>query len=359
MNPDLQSFLHAWTGGADVSDVERERLLQRFENDAALRAECAEEIRLLGMIKAAQSPSPRWLDLHDALNVSSATPEDAADDLASRVLDRLRVEPLKSVGSRWLSWRPLTAAAAGLVIGMFCTSVVFGFGVRSLERVVSLLRESFESGPAPMVTGVPQELNLWSGDYSEIVDSYEGVKPEQGTKMARLLRSDFEGRTVPLPSRQGDLMRVVDVRPFQSEANGADVVLTLSALFNAVTFPATERYDGMVTIYALGADTDLRGATEDSVKEDALAFSVGRFPALDRVPSTWQPASTRLLLPAGTAFVMLKASVCRMPMESKSLSSLPESVTFAGHFVDDVRASIRIRDAVPNQRAQAVTQVAK
>jgi hypothetical protein len=46
-------------------------------------------------------------------------------------------------------------------------------------------------------------------------------------------------------------------------------------------------------------------------------------------------------------------------MESKSLSSLPESVTFAGHFVDDVRASIRIRDAVPNNRAQAVTQVAK
>ena len=121
MNPDLQSFLHAWTGGADVSDVERERLLRRFENDAAFRAECGEEIRLLGMIKAAQSPSPRWLDLHDALNVSSATPEDAADDLASRVLDRLRVEPLKSVGSRWLSWRPLTAAAAGLVIGMFCT----------------------------------------------------------------------------------------------------------------------------------------------------------------------------------------------------------------------------------------------
>ena len=360
MNPDLQSFLHAWTGGADVSDVERERLLQRFENDAAFRAECAEEIRLLGMIKAAQSPSPRWLDLHDALGVSTPdTAETAPEDLASRVLDRLRLEPSKTANTRWFAWRPLTAAAAGIVFGMFCTSVVFGFGARSVEKVLSLLQESFESGPAPLVTGVPPLLEQWSGDYSEIVLEHEGVKPKDGNKMARLLRSDFEGRTVPLPSRQGDLMRVVDVRPFQSEANGADVVLTLSALFNAVTFPATERYDGMVTIYALGADTDLRGATEDSVKEDALAFSVGRLPALDRIPRTWQPASTRLLLPAGTAFVMLKASVCRMPVGSKSLSSLPESVTFAGHFVDDVRASIRIRDAVPNHRAQAVTQVAK
>lgn len=136
-------------------------------------------------------------------------------------------------------------------------------------------------------------------------------------------------------------------------------VLTLSALFNAVPFPATERYDGMVTIYALGADTDLRGATEDSMKEEALAFSVGRFPSLDRDPATWQPASTRLLLPAVTAFVTLKVSVCRMPVGSKSLSSLPESVTFAGHFIDDVRASIRIRDAVANHRTQAITQVAK
>jgi hypothetical protein len=56
---------------------------------------------------------------------------------------------------------------------------------------------------------------------------------------------------------------------------------------------------------------------------------------------------------------MLEASVCRMPVGSKSLSSLPESVTFAGHFIDDVRASIRIRDAVANHRTQAVTQVAK
>ena len=28
--------------------------------------------------------------------------------------------------SGWFSWRPLTAAAAGILFGMFCTSVVFG-----------------------------------------------------------------------------------------------------------------------------------------------------------------------------------------------------------------------------------------
>jgi hypothetical protein len=248
--------------------------------------------------------------------------------------------------TRWFAWRPLTAAAAGIMVGMFCTSVVFGFGVvRSLERVVSLFQESFESGPAPLMTGIPQEVNLWSGDYSEIVERYDGVKPVQGMKMARVLRSDFEGKTASKPSLQGDLIRVVDVRPFLSEANGAEVVITLSALFNAAPFPEAERYDGMVTLYALGQ----LGSTEESLLEDALAHSRGECRSLDRDPGSWQSASTRLLLPTGTEFVMLKVSFRPGPASGASPSPPPNYEEFAGHFLDDVRASIRIRNAAPKQ----------
>ncbi|MFN9915412.1 MAG: hypothetical protein ACK53L_22675, partial [Pirellulaceae bacterium] len=138
--------------------------------------------------------------------------------------------------------------------GLFSASFVLGFGFagRSLEKVVSLFQESFESGPAPLVTGMPQEANLWSGDYSEIVETYEAVKPVQGKKMARVLRSDYDGKTSSKPSKQGDLMRIVDVRPFLREASGGEVVITLSALFNAAPFPEAEHYDGAVTLWALG-----------------------------------------------------------------------------------------------------------
>ena len=257
--------------------------------------------------------------------------------------------PLRE-STHWFAWRPLTAAAAGIVFGIFCTSVVFGFGVRSLEKVVSLLQESFESGPAPLVTGMPQELNQWTGDDSEIVEKYEGVKPAQGKKMVRVLCSDFEGKVSSKPSRQGDLMRVVDVRPFVREANGGEVVMTVSALFNVASFPELERYDGVVTLYALGQ----LGFTEESLYEDALALSHGECRSLDRDPSSWQSASTRFLLPTGTEFVMLKLSFRRMPKGGEGESSLPDPVTFAGHFVDDVRASIRIRNTVPNQRTQTL-----
>jgi len=263
-----------------------------------------------------------------------------------------KAETALRTSPRWFAWRPLTAAAAGIVFGMFCTSMVFGFGVarRSLERVVSLFQESFESGPAPLVKGIPHEMNLWSGDFSEIVETYEGVKPKDGTKMARVLRSDFEGKASSKPSLQGDLMRVVDVRPFLREANGGEVVITLSALFNAAPFPEAEHYEGAVTLWALGPQFP----TEENLMDDALAHSVGLCRPLDRDPATWQKASTRLLLPPGTERVLLKASFRPMPASSESQSPLPDHVTFAGHFVDDVRASVTIRKAVPDHSTQAL-----
>ena len=147
-----------------------------------------------------------------------------------------------------------------------------------------------------------------------------------------------------MPNRQGDLSRVIDVRPFMREANGGEIVMTLSALFNAAPFPDSQRYDGVVTLYALGE----LGSTEESLMEDALAISNGSCNSMDRDPATWQSASTRLLLPTGTEFVMLKVSFRRWPKGSGDQPSLPDLMTFAGHFADDVRASIRIRHAAPN-----------
>ena len=250
--------------------------------------------------------------------------------------------------TRWLAWRPLTAMTAGVVFGLFGASVLLGFGPggRWTEKVTSLFVESFESGPAPLVTGVPQQLNQWSGDFSELVGEQQGVKPAHGTKMARVLRSDFEGKISSKRNFQGDLMRVVDVRPFSREINGGEVVMSASALFNAAPFPEAERYDGVVTLYALGE----LGSTEKTLLEDSLAHSYGLRPSLDRDPGTWEQATSRLQLPAGTEYVILKVSVRRWPKDKESQSSLPSPVTFAGHFVDDVRASIHVRKVVSDKR---------
>lgn len=358
MNPDLQIFLQAWTGGADVSEGERERLLQRLESDAVFRSECVEEIRMLGMLKAVQASGPRWLELHDALSVSTADSDDSTgDDLASRVLHLVEAQSQSRVKGRWFPWRQVSAAAAGLVFGLlsaamvfglFSAAMAFGFVGRPLEKVVSLLQESFESGPVPLVTGMPRALNQWSGDFSEIVGAQQGVKPGDGSRMLRLLRSDFEGKTSSKPSRQGDLMRVVDVRPFLRQANGREVVMTLSAHFNAALLPNEADFDGAVTLWALGPHFP----TEDSLMKDALAHSVGLCRPLDKDVNTWQKVSTRLLLPPETEMVLLKLSFSPASANGDSQKPLPDYIILPAHFVDNVRASISIRDAVQNRRSK-------
>ena len=270
------------------------------------------------------------------------------DDVIVELLEPTRAQQTTPpMRSRWLAWRPLTAVAAGILMGLFGASMVFGVGGRWTEKVTSLFRESFESGPAPLVTGVPQQPNQWSGDFSELVGEQQGVKPAHGTKMIRMLRADFEGKSLTKLNTYGDLMKIVDVRPFTRETNGGEVVFSASALFNAATFPEAERYDGVVTLYAV----DEIGYTEKNLLNDSLAHSCnGLGLSLDRNPTTWESATTRLQLPAGTHFVVVKVSVRRMPKNKEPLSTLPNPITFSGHFVDDVRASIHVRKMASNQR---------
>lgn len=270
------------------------------------------------------------------------------DDVIVELLEPTRAQQTTPpIRSRWFAWRPLTAVAAGIIFGLFGASMVFGGGGRWTEKVTSLFWESFESGPAPSVTGVPQQLNQWSGDFSELVGEQQGVKPAHGTKMIRMLRADFEGKSVTKLSTYGDLMKIVDVRPFTRETNGGEIVLSVSALFNAANFPEAERYDGVVTLYAV----DEIGSTEKNLLKDSLAHSCnGLGLSLDRNTTTWESATTRLQLPAGTHFVVVKVSVRRMPKNKEPLSTLPNPIAFNGHFVDDVRASIHVRKVVSDQR---------
>lgn len=270
------------------------------------------------------------------------------DDVIVELLEPTRAQQTTlPMRSRWLAWRPLTAVAAGILFGLFGASMVFGVGGRWTEKVTSLFRESFETGPAPSMTGVPQQLNQWSGDFSELVGEQQGIKPAHGTKMIRMLRADFEGMSVTKLNTYGDLMKIVDVRPFTRETNGGEVVFSASALFNAATFPEAERYDGVVTLYAV----DEIGSTEKNLLKNSLAHTCnGLGLSLDRNPTTWESATARLQLPAGTHFVILKVSVRRMPKNKEPLSTLPNPITFSGHFVDDVRASIHVRKVVSDQR---------
>ena len=234
--------------------------------------------------------------------------------------------------SRWLQWRPLAAAAAGLVIGLFCASVVFAYVGPSLGKVVTLLNESFESGPAPLVTGVPVEPGVWSGDYSEVVGEQQGVKPESGRKMLRMLRGDYEGKTNASGSHVADLYRLIDVRSYRQEFADGSAVVQLSAAFNVFEHPHGETYMGKLSIHAFDAETVTNGSwrTASAWDENCLAAATTGAKRLDRNPATWQRMTSDLRLPANTDFLLIHIMI------PAGRGTYPEA-GFGGHYLDAVR----------------------
>jgi hypothetical protein len=242
----------------------------------------------------------------------------------------------------WFSWRPLTAAAAGIVFGMLCTSAVFAYVAPSLGKVVTLLEEGFESGPAPEITGLPREIGRWSGDFTEIVGEQEGVKPESGKKMLRFLQADYEGKVKLKGSYVSDVYRLVDVRAYRREFGDGGAVAQLSAVFDAIAFPAGESFGCAVFLHALDAETALalRGKQNASITRESLAMACSNRARLDRDPKTWQPVSAELRLPANTDFLLLHLAVAHSTVSQRR-------VTFDGHYLDDVRLTLGRRAPLP------------
>ena len=154
--------------------------------------------------------------------------------------------PIVSRAQRWLQWRPLTAAAMGLVIGLFSASVVFGFVVqRGMGKKVPLMvfEPGFENPQMSLVSGFAGGPAQWSGDAAHVVAAENGVPAKEATFMLRLE-----------PMRKGvpRIYQVLDLQSLPSGASGESREIEVSASFAARAADAT-------AARALGAGREARG----------------------------------------------------------------------------------------------------
>jgi len=324
MNTDHSPLVLAYLDGT-ISDEELARLnavlLESADARAQLRSWAAADVRLRELAADAACAARVGPRVHQSRPGTTIS-----------WLDR--------VGLR--GWR--APIAAGLAIGAAFTSVVWAYvappAAEAMQHFATLVADSFETGSRPGREGVPQAFGTWGGDHADVATAGAGVAPRTGARMLRLLRSDYVGENSRL-SHVGDQLQIIDLAAYRAEIESGRVVAHAEAWFNQVAPGAGEEFAGGVTLFAFARDPrDYRSETWNAWYEGHLGLSGQQQERTDRDPATWERVSTRLPLPSGTRFLVVHIRINRTRPEPTATP-----ITFAGSYVDDVKAELLLRPA--------------
>jgi hypothetical protein len=231
----------------------------------------------------------------------------------------------------WFQWRPLAAAAAGIALGMFGTSMVFAYvAPRTPSRTV-LLREGFESGVVSTTPGLPKEASVWSGDEAEVVEGTDQLKAKGGSRMLRFSRATHAGENAP-KSNWCDVYRLVDLSGVASDEG---VSLRLVANFASTTMAKDEEYVCFVELCTVEEGT-LPTALPDSLtwyRENSAAIASRKLPL--KGDGNWKAVNVMMPMPPQARHALVHVAV----MRAKPARSA-EPVVFGGHYVDDVKLEL-------------------
>jgi len=223
-------------------------------------------------------------------------------------------------------WRPLTAAAAGIVFGMLCTSVVYGFVVQQTGAVKQVSLPVFDAGLEgikPLDTGLPHNLNEWGVRSATIVPAENGVSPLEGRHMLRMEPILINEEDENLYS---NACQVLDLRSMPEDGVSGATEVRVSASFHASPDGMKSRY--VIRVVAL--DEPPETATKDfwsKTENEGVVSLVQRF-QLAAGESGWHSFSVKMPLPqsAQSLVIMLSAT-------SPAGAELPAPVSY----LDDVR----------------------
>lgn len=284
-----------------------------------------------------------------------ATMDEGLQDLAaapSVVIDSAEfsggVHPTRSRSSQGkadyrdsLFSRPWISAAAGLMIGIFCTSAVWAATETGRQKLLTIFHDSFESGPAPLSIGGPVDPGTWGGDYVEITEN-ASVEPFDGKRVLRFLRADYAGKENPV-GYVADIYRVIDLQDDVSLLANGEATASVQAALGSTSIGDPDRFIGNISLNAL---EEVPASAEEwrtligtpRRMEEASLASARRREALSPV-ETWQQIDIEMRLPAKTRYLLIGLHVSDQHA-ARNQGIAPPAVEFEGHFADDVKVTL-------------------
>jgi len=291
--------------------------------------------------KAARAELRRALRLDTNLRNLAAQPAEAIAWSGPEAVTRPSAPaPAWAGWLAWLSPRPFTMAAVGLVIGLFSASVVFAYAspraVATAERLFALVNGSFENGA--VMAGFPKHAGVWSGDASEVVVA-DGVKAREGRWMMRFVKAEGDANSPDGRAMACDVFQLVDLRPLRANLSAAgDSLLELSANFSdarpsdtglSVTF--------FCQIFLFKGDANGLHQTWPNSISEAIASGSAHVTTLGGRVGEWTQLTAKSLVPAEADFAVVQISA------RPNLRVLMPAQLFA----DDVKLTLKTHPALP------------
>jgi hypothetical protein len=225
---------------------------------------------------------------------------------------------------------------------MVLVSAVWAFVGADAPPARRILLEDFERAAAPSVDGPPLAAGSWGGDLSELVGLHNGVTPASGDRMLRFIRDHYVGKSKQ-QAWSCDVHRLVDLRPYRQHFGSGEMIVRMTARFNAAVPEGDIHERFRISGFALDAATATNGCLRNplNLHNKSLAFASSQVLGLDGDPRSWQSASAELRVPPGTDFILVHVGVYKDPPE------LTSPTPFGGHYCDDVRVVLVQQAAAP------------
>ena len=294
-------------------------LIQHYLHGEATDAEVAELDRLLASDRA----------LRRKLIVETGIDAGLCEIARERASQPSVVVPRRSA---WFSWRPLTAAAAGIVFGMFCTSVVFAYAVPRMRvdrhRVVPLFIERFEDVKAVFGRGFPNDADGWSGDFDEVVSTDGAISPKEGQHMARL--APIAGRKFCAAER------IVDLAKFPLISGTESRMVEVTASFHGMDSEWADRNQIRLAAFA-EAPTNVKAIWNSDGRLDQVLQHLGRTVTMKPGEHGWQTLKVSMEIPTGARSLVIHLGA------GVADDAGPKTL----HYIDDVRAQFVITETTP------------
>jgi hypothetical protein len=345
MNPD-ERFELLWTdfleGDLDADGMaDLQSLLAHHSHLQARATDLLQTHRLLGFA-AQEERSSADVFAREVLNRLPKTDE----AFVGAVMRELRPAPPSWPSFSWFSWRPLTAAAAGIALGIFCTSMLFAISpirkAMKFTNVRTLLDGGFESGPAKVPAGFPRRTGEWMGDDAERVTS-KTPKPSEGARVLRFNTAGAEPNEIGGSATGCDVYQLVDLRPLRAQISPqGEAMLKLSADFLDARPQTGPELQFVCRINLFAGSLENLHAIWPTGPDESLASGAGELKSHGGPGENgWRKLAAYCVLTPQADFALVRI-ICQVPKGSV------EPAVFGQQFADNILLQLRTQSLEPD-----------